>query len=256
MERLELRVPMDARVRDIDASADGFIVFEAFPGLTFHFGHVTPAPGLARGSQVTAGQIVATMYQLNGFDFGVVNYGIEHRYIVSSRYAEAYLHAEHPIAQFPGAVRTELLTRVNSLSATPLGRISFDVDGTASGGWFVEGSPTARLTFASEPYLLWLARYVERDETRIASFGETWPGMENWLLAVDPAGPDWETVTPASGVVAVHLWQIGRDARPDLERPGGTLLLQMLDGRRLRMEWFNTHELVAGFTAASKVFVR
>jgi hypothetical protein len=30
----------------------------------------------------------------------------------------------------------------------------------------------------------------------------------------------------------------------------------MLDGRRLRMEWFNTHELVAGFTAASKVFVR
>jgi hypothetical protein len=255
-QRLDVRAPMDATVIDVDASADGFIRFEGVPGLAFHFGHVTPAAGLARGSRVTAGQVVATMFQTNGIDFGLHNNRVDHTYIVPSRYHWDYLHGEHPIAQYAEPLRSQLLAKVNSLSASTLGRYSYDVAGTASGGWFLEGAPPTALMVGNERYLLWLARYVERDETRIASFGETWPGMANFLNAVDDAAPDWETITPAVGAVPIKLWNIGADARPNLAWPAGTMLIQMLDPGRLRVEWFNTHDPVLAFTTSAKVFTR
>lgn len=167
LERMAIRAPMDAVVLDVD-------------------------------SRVTAGQVVATMFQTNGVDFGLVNKRIDHACTVPARYHAEYLHGENPIAQFAEPIRSSLLPKVNSLSPTPLGRLSYDVAATASGGWFLDGAP-------------------------------------------------------ATGMVAIRLWNIGRDAQPNLAQPHqGTLLIQMLEANRLRMEWFNTQGPVAAFTAARR----
>ncbi len=257
LERMPIRAPMAAVVRSLNPTDDGFIEFEGLPGLHFHFGHVTPAPDLSVGSRVTAGQVVTTMFQTNGVDFGLRNYGVRHRYVVPTRYHDAYLHAEHPIAQFPEPLRSQLMTKLNSLSVAPLGRLSYDVEGTASGGWFLEGAPSSALQVGNERFLLWLARYVERDETRILSIGERWPGMQNQVVAVDPSAPDWESITPASGTVVMKLWNLSAQALPNAAGPpAGTFLIRLLAPNRLRMEWFETHAPVSDFTAAAKVFER
>lgn len=244
-------------VLSLNAAADGFVAIEGPPGLRWTFGHVTPAAGLAVGSPVSAGQVVATMFYDHGFDFGLINYGVTHEFILPARYHDGMRHGENPIAQFPDSIKTTLLARVNSLTDS-LGRMSFDSAGTASGGWFIAGSPKTSepLAFGNEHMLLWLARYVERQETRIVSLGDLWPGMVNRLLAVDTAAPSWESITPASGAVAVKLWNIGTDALPNTTWPGGTLLVQLLDSLTLRVEWFDTHGTVTAFTAAARTYER
>ncbi|MGH7469570.1 MAG: hypothetical protein ACRENP_16600 [Longimicrobiales bacterium] len=256
-ERLAVRAPRAGTVLNATPVADGFIRLEGPPGLVWTFGHVTPATGLTRGTRVAAGQVVATMFQTNGIDFGLINHRVQHHHITPARYPLEWLHGENPIAQFPEPIRAQLLTRVNSLS-DPLGRLAFDVAGTASGGWFVEGTPKTNvsLQLGNEWRQLWLGRYVEREETRVASFGQRWQGMQNYLLAVDPAAPAWEQITPATGVVSMKLWNMDRQALPNYNFPGGTLLIQLLDATRLRMEWFNTHNSVSAFTSAAVIYER
>ncbi len=113
---------MHAVVRDLDPAADGFVRFDVVqpdgsPGLTFHFGHVTPAAGLSRGTRITAGQVVATMFYPEGVDFGLTNNDVQHNWISPARYIEEYLHEQHPIEQYPEPLRSQLLERVTSRSA-------------------------------------------------------------------------------------------------------------------------------------------
>lgn len=236
-----LRAPADGIILDLDPQEDGNIRVEGPPGLIWTFGHVTPAEGLTIGSQVSAGQTVATSFADTGFDFGLINYGVEHYWINPSRYHVGYLYSQNPIEQFPSAVADQLLELVNTVDGNPLGRLSYDVAGTASGAWFIEGADQA-LMFGNDHMLLWLARYVEREETRILSVGERWPGMVNRLLVVDPDAPDWEDITPDGGILTIKLWNMSSEVLPRYDWPSGTLLLEMPDADTLRVEWFDTHE--------------
>jgi hypothetical protein len=256
-ERLELRAPAAGTVADADTAPDGFVRVEGPRGLIWTFGHVTPRPGITRGTTVAAGQVIATMFYEHGFDFGLTNGGVTHFFIAPERYPEQMLHGENPIAQYAEPTRSELLARVNSLS-DKLGRLSRDVAGTVSGGWFLPGTP--RSSDAMSPAHvhegLWLGRYMEREETRIVSVGSGWPGMPNVMLAADPAAPSWEDLTPASGEVRLKLWNMARDATANLASPAGTLLVQLIGASALRIEWFNTHGLVSGFTAGARTYER
>jgi hypothetical protein len=103
---------------------------------------------------------------------------------------------------------------------------------------------------------LWLGRFTERPATRVAGFGELWTGMQNRILAVAAAAPDWDAITPASGTVAVKLWNLTASAEPNDTWPAGTLLLEMPDAMHLRVQWFATHDPVPGFTAAARLYSR
>jgi hypothetical protein len=255
LERQFLRAPGDGIVVALNTEEDGYLDVEGPPGLIWGFGHVTPAPGLTIGSSVTAGDTIARMFVEHGFDFGVTNFRVEHRYIVPEHYSSQGLHGEHPIAQYPEPIRTELLTRMNP-AGPDLGRLSYDSLGTASGGWVLDGSGPVYLTRYTDDLLLFLGRWTERPETRLATFGQPWPGMPNVFLAADASALDWEEITAASGVVAVPLWNLDADARPNPAWPGGTLLLQLIDDLSLRVEWFDTHDAVPGFTPAARLYER
>jgi hypothetical protein len=253
--RQAIRAPADGEVLDLDPSADGFVVAQGPRGLVWTFGHVTPVPSLRRGSRVAAGQVIATMYYTHGFDFGVTNYGIRHRYISPERYPDQSLHGQHPIAQYPEPLRSQLLERMHP-AGPAYGRLAWDSLGTASGMWVLEGHRGRYLDRTTDSLQLFLARYTERPETRLVHIGRRLPGLENAMLFLDPASPSWEQVTPTSGRVAVKLWHPGTDGRPNLTRPAGTALVELLSDRLLRFEWFNTHEPVTDFTAAARRYER
>lgn len=137
--------------------------------------------------------------------------------------------------------------------------MSYDAPGTASGGWFVQGTPLTAEPFkhGNEHLILFLVRYAEREETRIVSAGDPWPGWWwGFLAAVDPAAPDWEAITPASGAVPLPLWILGLDAFPNPAQPAGTLLVELTNPSTLRVEWFDTHDPVTAFTAAARLYER
>jgi hypothetical protein len=256
-EPLSVSAPGGGVIRAL-APGDGYISVEGPPGLIFTMSHVTPEPSLTVGAEVTAGQVIATMFQLDNFDFGVINYGITHDVIVPERYPEPSLHGQHPIEQFSEPLRSQLLGRIPAVS-DPLGRLAYDVAGTASGGWFREGSPKTNAVFeaANLGVQLWLGRYVERNETRILTVGDFWPGMtQQWLHVVDAAAPSWEEITEARGAVSIKLWNIDTEGRPNPSFPMGTLLVEVLSGNRLRVEWFDTHAPVAAFTTAARLYER
>lgn len=55
----------------------------------------------------------------------------------------------------------------------------------------------------------------------------------------------------------VHaLANLSREGTQNFDWPRGTFLIEMLAPDRLRIEWFDTHEPVAGFTAGARVFER
>ncbi len=252
--RLPLKAPGSGKVLRIDPVTDGQITVEGPPGLLWHFGHVTPKAGLAVGDTIHAGDVVATMLYEHGFDFGTVNLGIDHYYIDPERWSEAALHAEHPVAQFPPAIRNVLLTRMHPISA-PYGKVAYDVDGSAAGTWVRVGNQHVYLTRDNEHLVLWFGRWIDTPSTRIVTFGDPLPDGA-WRLAADPAAPAWESITPASGIVAIKLWALGSDGKPNLTWAYGTLLLEMTATKQLKMEWFDSHEPVTAFTAAAREYER
>lgn len=255
--RLPILAPGDGRVRSIEAGPDGAITIEGPPGLWAEFAHVTPSPELRRGDRVSAGDVIAHMFLEHGFDFGVLNYGrTPHRFIRQDRYPDAYLYAEHPIEQYAEPLRSQLVAKVRTFHDS-VDRLSYDVEGTAQGNWFREGTPPgASLRFDYVPAQLFLGPLAEREETGILVVGSLWPGMEDELSAVDAAAPSWHEITPAGGVVTLRLWRLGGDGLQQPGWPHGTALLEMLSEARLRLEWFDTHDDVGGFTSAARVYER
>ncbi|HRP07254.1 MAG TPA: hypothetical protein PLL69_02085 [Gemmatimonadales bacterium] len=252
--KLPLKAPGSGKVHHVDPSTDGQITVEGPPGFSWHFGHVTPRAGLVVGDTIHAGDVIATMVYDHGFDFGAVHHGISHSWIVPEHWSEAALHAQHPVAQFPPGIRNQLLTRMHPISP-PYGRVSYDVDGTASGAWVVQGSNPVYFTRDNEPLWIWFGRWADTPTTRLATFGDPLPGGA-WRFAADPSAPDWESITPASGIVAIKLWSLGSNGKPNPEWGFGTLLLQLTAPRRLKAEWFDTHDPVSAFTAAAKEYER
>ena len=257
LERLPVRAPGDGVVMDVQHVDDGIVVIEGPPGLYLTIGHVTPATGLRRGDRVSAGEIVATMFYTHSVDLTVYNNGVTpHAFVNPARMPPPYLYAQNAIEQFPEPMRSQLISRVGTAS-DPIGRLSWDRAGTAAGAWFLEGTPVERsmeaVFFKNQ---LFLGRLAERETSRILTVGERWAGLESDLLVVDPAAPSWNTITPANGVVALKLWRLGRDGLPAFDFPHGTLLVQVLPGERIRVEWFDHHDAVTSFTAAARIYER
>ena len=256
-EMMQIRAPGPGKVVDIVHARDGEVSFEGPQRLRWTFAHVTPDPGLTRGSNVEAGDVIATMTFDFSFDFGLINYAVNHEYIAAHRYPDPGLHAQHPIEQYPEPTRSQLMEK---LAGEPkrIGRLSYDVAGTASGGWILDGAPEDVFIVGREKYLLWTGKLAENPESNIVNIGERWPEQPEayFTYVVDGRDPSWEEITPELGIVQVRLWRAAKSGLPDGIRPLGSLLLQVLDEERLQIEWFDSHDAVSGFTNGHRIYVR
>lgn len=255
MERLDIRAPGPAVVWALDAVEDGGITLMGPPGVYAVFSHVTPRAGLQIGDSVQAGDTIARMFGEFNFDFGLIHTGLEpHQWVNMARIPEGYRYSFSPIGQFPAPLRAEMEALVHTAD-DPLGRLVYDVAGTAAGNWFEEGTPAdISFRFDQAHRQLFLGRLQVRYETRIAKPGWTEPAVG--MVVIDPSAPSWEEITPTSGILSLKAWNVSREGTPNYDYPRGTLLLEMLAPDRLRTEWFDTHEVVEGFTAGARVFER
>jgi hypothetical protein len=75
------------------------------------------------------------------------------------------------------------------------------------------------------------------------------------VFGVADGDPPFTAVTPESGIVAYRLRYGGALGAP-LEAQAGTLIVQMLDASRIRVEVSNAAIPPASFSPAAQVYVR
>jgi hypothetical protein len=254
LERLAIRSPGTGVVVSV-SPGDGEISIEGPPGLIVGFQHVTPMAGLSRGDSVAAGDVIGTMFYQHSFDFAMQDNSVTHTFAKPDRHPPPYFHAANPLDRYPEPLRSQLLDLVYT-TGDPLGRLSYDITGTASGMWFAEGAPGDDQVF-TPPWVhthLYLGRLAERTSLRIVTTGEEWGGYR--LGMVDEEGPEWERLTAANGPVQAILWGEAREFEPNLGQPQGSVLVEVLGDDRLRIEWFDTHEPVTAFTGNATTYTR
>jgi hypothetical protein len=206
---------------------------------------------------VRAGQRVGTTAGgdrgIVSIDLGVMNPAVTQPFVDPTHYNYSTLHADKPLSYYDEPLRSTLYALVRTDGSDKDGRICQDVDGTLAGNWFSEGSGlndwTRELAFAVDP--------LHPSLPRIVSGGEL--GGTIFTAAPRSDAPPWTAVTPATGRVAYAL--LGFD--PNLEGRTynvpvrGFLLVQMLGGRRMRVEarW-GSMDSTGEFTSASRIYTR
>lgn len=225
-------------------------------------GDVLGGPGVQMRVPVSGGQVIGQIRGGHGLDFGVVNTDATlSGFVVPEHYFfEPWkIHTVDPFDYYDEPLRSQLLEK-NPRTAVPLGgKIDFDVDGRLVGNWFKEGTADSGAAKyrprAWENHLSIVYHHIDADKI-IVSIGDFAGKVRQFGVngnAPDPAG-----VTADSGVVKYEMIYMGRPSSP---RPfedadnivQGTLLLQLLPNRKLRVESFPgvTAEDVGGFTENS-----
>lgn len=183
------------------------------------------------------------------------------------------IHSVAPFHYFAEPLRSQILAKNPRTTEPRGGKIDFDIDGKLVGNWFKEGTDFSggkeKLpVFCGDnlcPYwaghLAFVYDFVHPDEIRI-SFGD--------YTGLNPQGPygiknklDPAMISIKDGLVKFELF-----AAPDKDEslagvtelgdPAGVMLVEMIDGRKLKMEVFpgKTASQVQGFTAAAKIYGR
>lgn len=206
---------------------DPKVTVRVTPTLSYYFGHIFPRDEIKQGARVVAGQILGvTTGNSAALDLGVVDESVTLPFANPARYSADTLHCAAPLAMFAEPLRSALYAKVKREGPDKDGRIDQDVPGRLAGNWFREGlAPKDSAGPGGWTKSMSFARDVrDPHEVRLAVGGEL---ALAGLFAVE--GPDPADVSKASGRVTYKLTNL-RDG------PGGTLLVEMLDDRRLRAE--------------------
>jgi hypothetical protein len=244
-----------------------------------------PGPGQSSAVRipVTAGQLIGYIGGRT-LDFSVVNSEVTLAgFIVPEHYAaESWkIHIVDPFDYFAEPLRSQLLAH-NVRTAEPRGgKIDYDIDGRLIGNWFVEGTNGyAGLSFGQaqdeRPYSythLAIVPDAIDPTTYTISIGSLLPNESNQFGILGNA-PDPAQVTVETGLVEYELvqmnWVDGNGQfwdrltfatglrRRDGSQVMGTVLMQLLDNRRLQVEVFmgKRASQVTGFTNEALVYER
>jgi hypothetical protein len=153
---------------------------------------------------------------------------------------------------------------LNRRTALPLGgKIDYDVDGAASGNWFVVGTNGYGGVGGEGAGNYWsghLALARGNIDPSLLVFSAGFPDGSTRQWAVKGNAPDPATVTTASGMVKYELTTFNGDSlRTNANQAViGVMLVQVLANRQLRMEYVPNvlAAAVAGFTSAAVLYER
>ncbi|OGY55513.1 MAG: hypothetical protein A2912_05820 [Candidatus Buchananbacteria bacterium RIFCSPLOWO2_01_FULL_40_23b] len=228
--------------------------------------------------KVEAGEVIG---RAPGFDFSVHDEEVTlPGFVVLDSYdAEPFkLHTVDMFDVFVEPLRTELLAR-NVRQAQPRGgKIDYDIDGKLVGNWFEEWT---NAYFGKKEFNRLLGywqthaafAYDALDPSLVVvSLGDF--GGEARQFAVKGNSPNPATVGVGSGVVTYELvkydyktesgenWDRWHFAKIGKAYAGnevqGVVLVEMVDNRKMKMEWFvgGSASTVKGFSGKEKVYVR
>ncbi|MDP6606623.1 MAG: hypothetical protein QF664_10250 [Dehalococcoidia bacterium] len=184
------------------------------------------------------------------------------------------IHAAPPFEYFSQAIRQQMEALSLRAEAPFDGRFDYDIDGRLVGNWFQEGTGGYRGTDTQRYWAGHLAiAYDHLVPSHVVISIGTFDG-KSVQLAVRGNTPDPADVSVASGLVVYELvgydrwagsqpWDgeslvTGLEARNRDSGVRGTVLLQLVEDRRLRVEAFpgKSASEVTGFTAAALMYQR
>ena len=222
--------------------------------------------------EISAGEVLAWAGSWMAIDFGVVDTERQNYFVVPEHYgSHETLYIQSPFDYYAEPLKSQL-EAIGPRTAEPLGgKNHYDIDGRLVGNWFLDGCGTyqgcedrpyhyAHLAFVYDNMLpQWLA----------FSFSETFPMDGQYGVRTNQ--PDPAMVSPESGLVKYELGNCFRYAPspqdgsadplhydPNESPVQGVVLVQMLDGRSVKVEQFPglTADEVDGFTEGALVFGR
>ena len=211
------------------------------------------------------------------FDFSVHDKNVTLGFIVPAHYAmEPWkIHTADPFDYFTEPLRSRLMEK-NLRSAQPFGgKIDHDIDGRLIGNWFKEGTngyDGASQQRYWEGHLSFLYESIDPSHT-VVSTGDFLGRSEFFGVK---GNPDPALADISSGLVKYELvrYSLYKDAQPwsyyqnsgfagglkaiNLDEVQGTMLVQMLSDRKIKVEIFagKTASQVSGFTSNAVVYER
>ncbi|TDI94585.1 MAG: hypothetical protein E2O76_15235 [Caldithrix sp.] len=236
-----------------------------------HYGHLSKlapqilqqAGTLTKGStenrvviHFKAGEILAYIGTHPGFDVGYYDVKNEHYFANPGRYTPDYTSARPFTDNLTPDLREEVW-KINPRTVEPLGgKINYDVDGTLSGNWFLEGT-TIVGDWSKQLIIARHERYADRITISDGSpvVGDNTEPYLWWIFGNAPAP---ETVTLVSGKVKYKVATWWRLYQIENTPPEGTLMIEMTARDKMMYEFFADQlpENVGGFTPAARRYER
>lgn len=227
----------------------------------YYYDHVLLLPGIGQGTRVAAGdQIATTTGRCPSMDLGVLDSEapVPSGWVNPARYGDSGMRPASPYKYMTEALRTLYYSRSRVLEGVPAdkdGRIDWGVKGRLAGDWFHSSLVTAPASTVMGPdgwpkHLAFVYEWFAR-APRISVGGViSNPGA----LTPDLETPDWASISPASGLRAIH--GLGRQGTIG----DGWFLVQMLAEDRIKVEFvrdaFTGAPAPTAFTAAAQEYVR
>ncbi len=217
---------------------------------------------------VRAGELIGKIGQVGGLDLGTVNAQVTlPGLLVPATYAAEpwKIHSVDALDYFDEPMRSQL-NALNRRRALPRGgKIDYDIDGKAVGNWFLVGTNGyggARGTAGGAYWVGHLSLAYGHIDPALVVISMGMPDGSSRQWAVKGNGPDPAAVDVSSGVVKYEVQRTRGDSVRTNANPTtpleGVLLVQLLPGRQLRVQYFAGLDAsrVVGFDTAAKLYER
>jgi hypothetical protein len=215
--------------------------------------------------RVTAGQLIGRVGG-QSLDLGTVNADITLAgLLVPAHYAAEpwKVHSVDGLDYFDEPVRSQLIA-LSKRKASPIGgKIDYDVDGTASGNWFLLGTNGYGGLTGEGGGNYWsghLSLSYGNIDPALLDFSMGFPDGSSQQWAVRGNAPDPATVTATNALAKYEVTRTpGDSVRTNANEPVvGVLLVQVLADRQLRVEFVpnTTAAAVSGFSTAARIYER
>jgi hypothetical protein len=245
--------------------------------------------GIAVGSKVKAGDVIADDSYSPGYDFSTFDESVNLQFINPTSYSEAEIwkkYTANPFNYFPADIKAQLEAKSLRVSAPFDGKIDWDLKGTARGNWFVKdtngyrGKGDQSASYSNQGKIargywdthLAIAPDAVDDKTFIYSIGD-WEGCPCQFMTTDNVDP--KTITSSDTAPRVLQMVEFEGANPDGSawnsrkpqkgytlKPGrnvvGLLVVQVMADGSMKVEKMPGVTKTAGvvFTDKAVIYVR
>lgn len=205
---------------------------------------------------VIIGKTSADYAQSAALDMGTLDRNTEH-FIHPEKYPVEIPNSVCPLNYFAPELKQEVFQKVKRIAEPRCGEFDFDIKGKLVGNWILKGtsgdSPGNAFwnNFISFVYDMYDPNYL-----RISM------GMElgGFLCRVDGNGPDFKDISIKSGKVVYRLIPVGEGdeflGRPLAQIVTGTLLIEMINDEKIKLELFQGNVSNPSFTQNAKYYTR
>jgi hypothetical protein len=193
---------------------------------------------------------------LTSVDFWAIDFRQTAQYIHPQWHGDLDSHSANPLSYYDEPLRSQLIAKLPQRGEPRAGQFACDIDGKLLGNWFPlnnpanypEGLPNSQDKLA---FYYW---YQDASVIEIAYV------PESKVYVVKNNGPDPATIGLSSGMVKYELMDSRNysPANPTYFENQATMLVQMLENRRIKMELFKgkTSDQVTDFDSSAMEFYR